>query len=56
MAILTEKEIEVIQGLEQLEESTPDNFLFQFEMLLLESGLMKPWMCAYNPCFEYRVM
>jgi len=55
MPILTDQEIEVMKGLDKLEERSPEGLLFRFEILLLEAGLMEPWMCAYNPCPEYRV-
>jgi len=55
MATLTANEIGAMKGLEKLKETGKEGFLFRFEILLLESGLMEPWMCAYNPCLEYRV-
>jgi hypothetical protein len=55
MVNLTDQEIEVIKGLEKLGRETPEELLFRFVILLLESGLMEPWRCAYNPCSEYRI-
>lgn len=55
MATRKEKELDAIRGLDKIRDSGPDEFLFRFVILLIESGLMEPWMCAYNPCSKFRI-